>query len=1441
MRLITRSSLWLTILAILLAQLIVPSIASVNTEKHLIVQPLMVVLTAQSQNLHIFGPNNDPNPVVNENNQIALTVFDSNGQKITSGLSFQSDSSDIASVDSQGVVSGKQQGFATITASKGTDSVSITVVVARVTKGKGKKVPGNTALDTSGAIYLSNPPGNVILKRDITSSDATVFAGQLGVSGKSDGLRTQAQFSSPTAVAIDNRPNGGIYITDTLNHNIRKVDFNNQVTTILGKGSSGVNNSDLTDFSQAAFNNPQGIAADSGGNLYIADTGNNAIYYADFTSKKVRLLAGTPGMAGKIDGQGRGALFNRPTAISVQSGVTSFFSTQKQQVLLVADTGNNVVRSVKFDGTVTTIGKIASTTADFQSNEANETNQTSNDISFDTPTSISTDDLGNIYVVDKSGVKIVTTSGQSRQVVSLAQAGSVSFNQAVSVTVQGNTSYVLDASSTSDTDAVNVVTVGSPQIMALSRNTDFLTGGAEVLITGKNFAPESLVILGDKIVNAVVESATRIRILQVPSQKAPGKRTLSVLTRGGVAQSEFKVTSPTFSALSMGQITTIAGGIPFLGDGGLATNAIFGTPQGITIDGTGNIYIADAANSRIRRIDSSGVVVTIAGNGAAGFSGDGGPAIGASLNLPRSVAFDGVGNLYILDSGNNRVRRVDTTGTITTVAGTGNTDYNGDGILATNANLNFSTFLGGGVTVDSVGNIFIAEATNQRVRRVDAKTKLISTIAGTGAFGFSGDGGQATNAKLFTPAGVAVDNSGNVFIADSDNNRIRQVNLTTGVITTLAGNGVIGFGGDGGQATNASLNSPLGIMVDEIGNVFVADIFNNRIRRIDAQTKTITTVAGNGIATFSGDGGQATNASLNIPIGLVIDGNGNLIIADQTNNRIRRVDARTKIISTIGGIDPPNGDGDLAINATIIDPFSVVVDKDGNLIIADSENHRIRKIDAKTGIITTIAGTGVEDFSGDNGPALNATFSLPTSLALDSRGNLFIADTGNQRIRRIDAVSSIITTVAGNGIADFSGDGSQATVASLNRPFGVALDSAGNIYIADTINCRIRRVNALNGIITTVAGNGNADLGGDGGLATRAQLFFPGGVAIDRNNNILIADGTLGFLVNISQGRIRQIDANTGIITTIAGSTTPGFGGDGALATNGRLNSPLSLTTDSANNIFINDGGNQRIRRVDAITKIITTVAGNGNTDYSGDGGLATNASLAAPRSVTIDSDGNLIIAAGNNDALRKVKLTPGGPTGSFSLIVSPNSQTISPGDSTSFTVNVQSINGFSQQVSLSAIANPASNDVSVSISPSLVTPGVNAMLTVKTSANIQPGLFSINIFGQDGRVTMTQTASVNVMAKQNLTPVINNAVFSKPQLTITGSKFSGSTAVVMVNGQNVSSRLVSQTDTTIVLQGNKKKLGLRGGTNQITVSIGGLVSNTFVLNLLSKENEFVE
>lgn len=336
----------------------------------------------------------------------------------------------------------------------------------------------------------------------------------------------------------------------------------------------------------------------------------------------------------------------------------------------------------------------------------------------------------------------------------------------------------------------------------------------------------------------------------------------------------------------------------------------------------------------------------------------------------------------------------------------------------------------------------------------------ITTIAGNGSVGFSGDGGLATSTALYHPLGVYKDNSGNLYIADGDNNRIRKVDAATGIITTVAGNGSASYSGDGGLATSASLRTPSGVSLDSAGNMYIADYNNHRIRKVDAATGIITTVAGTGTAGFSGDGGPATSASLYLPHGLCLDSAENIYIEDHLNHRIRKVNGTTGVITTVAGngIATFSGDGGPAISASLRSPSGVYVDSAGNIYIADRDNQRIRKVDGSTGIITTVVGNGSANYSGDGGLATSASLNGPAGVRIDSAGNLYIAEFYNQRIRKVDGTTGIISTVAGTGSAGFSGDGGQSTSASLNFPSELFLDSANNIYIADYNNHRIREV-----------------------------------------------------------------------------------------------------------------------------------------------------------------------------------------------------------------------------------------------------------------------------------------------------------------------------------------------------------------------------------------------
>jgi sugar lactone lactonase YvrE len=545
-----------------------------------------------------------------------------------------------------------------------------------------------------------------------------------------------------------------------------------------------------------------------------------------------------------------------------------------------------------------------------------------------------------------------------------------------------------------------------------------------------------------------------------------------------------------------GVIATVAGNGTrgYSGDGGPATTAQLRYPVGVTADSHGNLFVADQFNYRIRKVSPEGVITTVAGNGDSGYSGDGGPATSAQLLSPEAVTADSQGNLFIVDTSDHRIRKVSPGGDITTFAGNGTRGYSGDGGPATSAQLRDPR----GVSADARGNVFIADSNGASVRKV-SPGGIITTVAGSGAFNYAGDGGPATSAGL-AASGMAADPGGNLFIADWFNNRIRKVS-PNGIITTVAGNGTPANSGDGGPATSAILSGGWNLAVDGSGNLFVADFGHNRVRKI-SPNGTISTVAGNGTPGNSGDGGPATSARLSQPDSLAVDWQGALFIGE--NAYVRRV-SPTGTIATVAGSgrsgDP--GDGGPAISAHLGRLVGLAVDGRGNLFLADSFDSRVRKV-SPDGIITTVAGTGTRGYSGDGGPAARAQLNYPLGLAVDPQGNLFIADSFNSCIRKV-SLNGIVTTVAGTGVAGYSGDGAPATSAQLAQPAGLAVDAQGNLWIADRGNYRIRMV-SLGGIITTMAGDGTIGYSGDGGSALFAQLLGPTGLAIDGQGNVYVAD-----------------------------------------------------------------------------------------------------------------------------------------------------------------------------------------------------------------------------------------------------------------------------------------------------------------------------------------------
>ena len=696
--------------------------------------------------------------------------------------------------------------------------------------------------------------------------------------------------------------------------------------------------------------------------------------------------------------------------------------------------------------------------------------------------------------------------------------------------------------------------------------------------------------------------------------------------------------------LSSAQIVeTVAGG--GIGDGAAAIAAFLSNgAEGIAIDAVGNLYITDGNHHRVRKLTSStGIITTVAGNGYKEYNGDNIAAVSASINHPRSVVVDASGNLYIADS-NSRIRKVSAaTGIISTVAGTGTAGYDGDNIAAVNAKLNVPSSL----ALDAAGNLYLADQNNVRIRKVNSATGVITTVAGSGLTGYDGDNVPATSAALSGPKGITLDASGNLYIADTGNSRIRKVAVSTGIITTIAGAGSPGSIGDGIPAINATLFTPVGVAIDSSGNLYIADS-DSRVRKITAATGIISTAAGTGTRGYSGDNTAATAAMLDFPTDVALDQAGNLYIADQTNRRIRKVTAATGIISTVAGVGTTsfNGDNIAATSAILNNPLSVAVDSSGNVFFADTGNQRIRKVTAATGFITTVAGSGVQGYNGDNIAATNAMLNFPYGVAVDSSGNVYFADSGNNRIRKVTTGSGNITTVVGNGIATYNGDNISAVNATVNNPVGVAVDSSGDVYIADSRNNRIRKVTVATGVITTVAGNGESGFYVDNLLATNAALSNPVSVALDSSKNL--------YIVDQNNGRIRKLEISTGVLKTVVGSGLQAFFGDAdnIPALSAKLNIPTGVAVDSKGNLYISesfvlfnvlqqDTGNHRIRKVNADTQIITKLIGGiGPPGYNGDGN-ASNTMLAFPSGIALDSADNLYIADSRNHRIRKLSAAP--------------------------------------------------------------------------------------------------------------------------------------------------------------------------------------------------------
>jgi sugar lactone lactonase YvrE len=569
--------------------------------------------------------------------------------------------------------------------------------------------------------------------------------------------------------------------------------------------------------------------------------------------------------------------------------------------------------------------------------------------------------------------------------------------------------------------------------------------------------------------------------------------TVYILILGMTAQILFSYRNA-YAAGTGGEINTVAGGdYGDSGDGGPAIDAELYNPSAIAVDGSGNLYIADTGNNKVRKVGTDGIIITVAGTGDYGYSGDGNPALNAQLRNPAGVAVDAAGNLYIADKYNNRIRKVAPNGIISTIAGTGENDYSGDGSLAVAAKLSSP----GGVAVDAHGNVYIADTSNGRIRKVDA-AGIITTVAGKSDYGsFSGDGGPAVDADLNRPQTVAIDRDGNLYIADTDNNRIRKVD-TSGIISTVAGSSETdGYSGDGGPAVNAQLYEPEGVMVDGSGNLYISDTDNNRIRKVISNGNIIT-IAGTGENDYSGDGGPGILAKLNGPIGLAMDAGGNLYIADMYNYAIRKQtlyipsdDASlSNITLSSGTLSPAFAPGTTAYSASVVNGVSsirvtpttadslITVEVNGEHVASGSQSGDIT-LDVGENTITLVAlaedgvTTKTYTITVERLRSSNANLSQ-LSLSSGTLTPAFAPNTTNYSANAVQSAITVIPALA-DDMATVEVNGAAVANGTASQPIPLAVGSnliTVKVTAQDNTTTKAYRINVTRTI------SANADLSG---------------------------------------------------------------------------------------------------------------------------------------------------------------------------------------------------------------------------------------------------------------------------------------------------------------------------------------------------------------------------
>ncbi len=654
-------------------------------------------------------------------------------------------------------------------------------------------------------------------------------------------------------------------------------------------------------------------------------------------------------------------------------------------------------------------------------------------------------------------------------------------------------------------------------------------------------------------------------------------------------------------------ISTVAG---YAGKGsadGMGGGALFFNPQGVAVDGAGNVYVADSGNNTIRVITPAGISSTLAGLPGVSGSSDGTGA-NALFNQPSGIALDSATNIYVCDYGNSTIREITPSGQVTTIAGSAGVTGS---LNATGTNAQFFQPLG--IAVDSATNLYVADYGNHLIRKI-TPFHVVSTLAGSaGVFGFMN--GTGTAAQFYEPEGVTVDSSGNVYVADTGNAAIRLI-TSGGVVSTFAGNP--GYpGSTDGTGTNALFYQPAGIAINSLGNLYVVDYFNNTIREISSGG-VVSTLAG-----LAGTAGSAngTNSSARFwgPQGVAVNSAGTVYIADTANSAIRLM-TPAGVVTTLAGSPSVGSVNGFTLSARFYNPHNIAVDAWTNVYVADTQNGVIRKI-TPSGVVSILAGTSGVSGSTD-GSANVALFSSPQGVAVDSAGNIYVADTGNSTIRKVTS-GGVVSTLAGlaglPGNADGTGTGAQ-----FNQPEGLAVDSTGNVYVADTWNHTIRKITP-SGITSTLAGLAGT-FGSYDGANGNAQFNCPAGIAADPAGNLYVSD--------YNNNTIRKVTP-AGVVSTLAGEAGVWGSVDG---TNGNalFYAPAGISVDSLGDLYVVDSGNNTLRKVmpSGTNWVVSTVAGLPGVSGSFDG-TGTGAEFYYPAGIAVDAAGYIYVADSGNNTVR--------------------------------------------------------------------------------------------------------------------------------------------------------------------------------------------------------------